>query len=109
MTIVQTTNTQNSSGEIRCPSCNTSLPSYARFCGVCGKRIVSYNRQTLNDQIRDDLTNEDTIQMVALTLQDAARWRATHPKRPAQHSKKSQVPPTAPSWMRRISLIAKGE
>jgi O-antigen/teichoic acid export membrane protein len=109
MTIVQTKNAQNSSGEIRCPSCNTLLPSYARFCGVCGKRVVSYNQQMLNDQIRDDLTNEDTIQMVALTLQDAARWRATHPKRPVQDSNESQVPPTAPSWLRRISLIAKGE
>ena len=82
MTIVQMTNNQNSSGQLCCPFCNALLPSHARFCGVCGKRIVTNNQQASNEQTWEESTNDDTIRMISLSLQDAARWRAARLQRP---------------------------
>src|SRR6266487_2227186 len=129
MTLVQTTNKQNSSGQLSCPSCNALLPSHARFCGVCGKRIALNKQQAYNDQTHqtdlslnnqaphiathingsnpnttsqmqtdtsstrtqdaqawDDVTNEDTIRMVTLSLKDLARWRAARPQKTGPES-----------------------
>jgi O-antigen/teichoic acid export membrane protein len=140
MTIVQTTNKQNSSGQLSCPSCNAMLPPYARFCGVCGKRIaankqqaydaqtnepnLSLNNQTSNiathingsnqnstsqmqtytsstrtqdEQALDEVTNEDTIRMVSLSLKDLARWRSSRHQKPEPESDEPQASPTLQS------------
>ncbi len=109
MTIVEATNKQNSSGQLRCPSCNALLPSHARFCGVCGKRIDMSNQQSSNDRTWEDATNEDTIRMVALSLQEAARWRAARHKRPRQESKESQASQTPQPEGDRIQNHTTGE
>ncbi|HXZ04112.1 MAG TPA: zinc-ribbon domain-containing protein, partial [Ktedonobacteraceae bacterium] len=137
MTIVQATNKQNSSDQLRCPSCNALLPPDARFCGVCGKRLAA-NKQQANDvpknetnlslnnqtshiatqlnisnlnttpqiptytsstgiqyeQPLDDFTNEDTIRMVALSLNDLARWRASRPQKSEPVTDEPQTIPT---------------
>ena len=102
MTIVQTTNNQNSSGQLCCPFCNALLPSRARFCGVCGKRIVTNNQQASNEQTWGEPTNEDTIRMVSLSLQDAARWRAARLQKQRQ---KSNEPQSSPSLQSEGDLI----
>jgi O-antigen/teichoic acid export membrane protein len=97
MTIVQTTNNQNSSGQLCCPFCNALLPSRARFCGVCGKRIVTNNQQASNELTWGESTNEDTIRMVSLSLQDAARWRAARLQKQRQQSNEPQSSPSLQS------------
>lgn len=54
----QTTNKHNSPDQPSCPRCNVLLPPYARFCGVCGERIVSNKQQAYDAQ-----TNEKDLSL----------------------------------------------